>query len=222
MTLGRFRCRLEPVGACGLLARTADELTQLICSSCGSLFDQYSEKIDPQHFYNVLLLAAIVQTIAVDTSICERGFSLMNNLKTVRRSSMGKTLLRLLMTICSLGDEWKDPTKIPVKDIIEEWRAQSGRGRYEGAEWGAEAMVQLFHGGGGGSGGGGTGGSGGSGGCGGSGGRGGGADEDDGDATIDSAAAGGLFGWLGRDAQPRRGEHAGVHLGNRTMGGGAH
>eukprot|EP00966_Prymnesium_polylepis_P105116 2434683-Prymnesium_polylepis.1 len=37
-----------------------------------SLFDQYSDKINPQHFYNGLLLAAIVQTIAVDTSICER------------------------------------------------------------------------------------------------------------------------------------------------------
>ena len=59
----------------------------------------------------MLLLAAIVQTIAVDTSICERGFSLMNNLKTARRSRMGKTLLRLLMTVCSLGAEWKDPTK---------------------------------------------------------------------------------------------------------------
>ena len=72
-----------------------------------------------------------------DTSICERGFSLMNNLKTARRSMMSKTLLRLLMTICSLGAEWKDPTKIPVTEIIEEWRAQSGRGRYEGAERGA-------------------------------------------------------------------------------------
>ena len=50
---------------------------------------------------------------------------------------MGKTLLRLLMTICSLGDEWKDPRKIPVKEIIEEWCVQSGRGRYEGTLSGA-------------------------------------------------------------------------------------
>ena len=40
-----------------------------------------------------------------------------------------------------------DPTKIPVKEIIEEWRAQSKRGRYEGAQWGAEAMAQLLGGG---------------------------------------------------------------------------
>ena len=41
----------------------------------------------------------------------------------------------LLMTICSLGAEWKDPSKIPVKEIIEEWWAQSSRGRYESQVW---------------------------------------------------------------------------------------
>ena len=63
--------------------------------------------------------------IAVDTSICERGFSLMNNLKAARRSAMGTELLRILMTICSLGAEWKDPTKIPVEAIS----SRSGAGR---------------------------------------------------------------------------------------------
>ena len=67
----------------------------------------------------------------------------MNNLKTARRSSMKKVLLRLLMTICSLGAEWKDPTKIPVKEIIEEWRAQSSRGRYESRVWSAPALAEL-------------------------------------------------------------------------------
>ena len=67
----------------------------------------------------------------------------MNNLKTARRSSMKKVLLRLLMTICSLGAEWKDPTKIPVKEIIEEWRAQSTRGRYESRVWSAPALAEL-------------------------------------------------------------------------------
>ena len=41
----------------------------------------------------------------------------------------------MLMTIASLGDEWKDPSKIPVKEIIEEWRAQASRNRYEGPIW---------------------------------------------------------------------------------------
>ena len=94
-------------------------------------FSQMSEKSNPQHLYSVLLLALIVHTFAVDTSICERGFSTMNLLKTAKRSRMGKLLLRLLMTICELGAEWKDASKIPVAAIIEEWRNQSKRGRYE-------------------------------------------------------------------------------------------
>ena len=49
--------------------------------------------------------------LAVDTSVCERGFSLMNNLKTARRSRMGNLLLRTLMTICDLGKEWADPSR---------------------------------------------------------------------------------------------------------------
>ena len=68
-----------------------------------------------------------------------RGFALMNNprnnLKTVRRSRMGNLLLCTLMTICELGKEWEDPSKIPVEEIVEEWRAQSARGRYESAMW---------------------------------------------------------------------------------------
>ena len=79
------------------------------------LFDQYSDKflydgqrkvttskLNDQSFYNILVLAAIVQCIAVDTSICERGFSLMNNLKTARRTRMRNLLLRTLMTIPAL------------------------------------------------------------------------------------------------------------------------
>lgn len=99
------------------------------------LFDQYSVKADDQHYYDVLLLVAIVQCIAIDTSICERGFSCMNNLKTARRSQMSDELLRILMTINTLGAAWKDPTTIPVDAIVDEWRSQSRRGRYEAAMW---------------------------------------------------------------------------------------
>ena len=106
------------------------------------LFDQYSEKTNGHHFYDVLLLVLIVQCIAVDTSICERGFSLMNSLKSAKRSRMGNELLRILMVICSLGGkQWKDdPASIPVERILSEWRAQSSRGRYEGAQWSADAL----------------------------------------------------------------------------------
>ena len=39
------------------------------------------------------------------------------------------------MTICSLGSEWKDPSKIPVNKIVEEWRKGRKRARYESAMW---------------------------------------------------------------------------------------
>ena len=111
---------------------------------------QFSDKDNSQHFYNVLLLIAIVHCYAIDTSICERGFSLMNLLKTARRSRMGEHLLRLLMVICTLGAEWKDPEKIPVKDILDIWRGQSKKGRYEGEIWKAHMLKLALAGAGGG------------------------------------------------------------------------
>jgi len=107
------------------------------------LFDQYSNKDNGQHFYNILLIVAVVHCFAIDTSICERGFSTMNMLKTARRNNMSPKLLRILMVICSLaGKEWSDPEKIPVQDIIELWRENSKKGRYEGALWDMHAGVQ--------------------------------------------------------------------------------
>ena len=41
------------------------------------LFDQESDKESPTSLYNILLLVAIIGCMAIDTSICERGFSLM-------------------------------------------------------------------------------------------------------------------------------------------------
>ena len=60
----------------------------------------------------------------------------MNLIKTARRSQMSNGLLRILMTICSLGQEWADPAKIPVDKIVDVWREQSGKkGRNEHAMW---------------------------------------------------------------------------------------
>ena len=149
----------------------------------------------------------------------------MNNLKTVRRSSMGKTLLRLLMVICSLGAAWKEPAQIPVTEIIEEWRAQSARGRYEGEAWSAQALADLqaesgsSNGGGGSSNGGGGSGNGG-GGDPNRGGQGGGnpmPQPEDGRADVDNHTAGGLFSWLGRNQQQQPAGHAGTHLGTKRM-----
>ena len=68
----------------------------------------------------------------------------MNNLKTARRSSMGNELLRYLMIICSLGEEWTDASKIPVQAIVDAWREGSAKGRYEGAMWAAAGLEEAL------------------------------------------------------------------------------
>lgn len=105
-----------------------------------TVFDHYSEKKHPMHFYHALLVVLIGFVLVVDTSICERGFSLQNNLKTAKRNHMGSKLLRLLMTICSLGKHWEDPEQIPAARILAYWREASSRGRYENKLWSAEAL----------------------------------------------------------------------------------
>ena len=102
-------------------------------------------KSNSLHFYNVLLLVAIVCCFAVDTSICERGFSLMNLLKTAKRSTMGTggdgppphahDHLHLGRRV------EEDPTKIPVEEIIDIWREESKGGRYlNKLLWGGQAL----------------------------------------------------------------------------------
>ena len=47
----------------------------------------------------------------------------------------------MLMTICTLGAEWKDPTKILVEEIIDIWREESKGGRYlNKLLWGGQAL----------------------------------------------------------------------------------
>jgi len=46
------------------------------------------------------------------------------------------------MTICELGKEWLNPSKIPVDEIVDEWRAQSSKGRYESAMWRAAGLEE--------------------------------------------------------------------------------
>ena len=132
------------------------------------------------------------------------------DLKTARRSRMGNDMLRMLMTICSLGMEWMDSSKIPVDDIIEEWRSQGERGRYEAAMWRAAGLEEMAATGGSSSGrptGGGSGGGSSSA----NGGKNSSDDVDEGE--VDNAAAGGFFARWGRDPrQQGLGEHAGIHL----------
>ena len=41
-----------------------------------------------------------------------------------------------------LGKEWLDPSKIPVGEIVDEWRSQSDKGRYESAMWRAAGLEE--------------------------------------------------------------------------------
>ena len=83
------------------------------------------------------------------------------------------------MTICELGKEWDDPTQIPVEEIVEEWRSQSTRGRYESAMWRAAGLEEPngkwksgVHGA---------------------------AATWEGGEQVDNMTAGGFFGWYGRE-----------------------
>lgn len=64
--------------------------------------------------------------IALDTSCCERTFSLMNRLSRFQRSKLGLAMLSTLVTICELGRSagWTNISKIPVDAIIERWKAK--------------------------------------------------------------------------------------------------
>ena len=77
----------------------------------------------------VLRLVAIALLIPVDTSECERVFSLMNDLKTAERGSLGQVTMNHLMLWHSQA---KDITceKLPVMAILKEFRKLAGiRGR---------------------------------------------------------------------------------------------
>ena len=85
-----------------------------------------------------------------------------------------------LMTICDLGKEWEDPTKIPVDEIDTHRREQSSRGRYEAVMWRAAGLEEPN--------------------AKGAKGAEGGADADpDAEMEVDNLAAGGFFGWMGRE-----------------------
>lgn len=79
---------------------------------------------DLPHYSVVFMLL-----IPCDTSECERVFSLMNDLKTSERTSMGQTTLKHLMVWYSLAKERKFE-EVPVMAILKEFRDMAGiRGR---------------------------------------------------------------------------------------------
>ena len=108
------------------------------------LFDSESDPRDPLQFYDVLVLVLLVQLIAMDTSICERIFSLLNRLQTKVRNRMGLKLLQMSMTIIMLGHEWKDDiSSVPCAEIIAIWREGVKTKRYDAKIWSQDAVVAF-------------------------------------------------------------------------------
>ena len=80
--------------------------------------------------YNLVLrLVVISLLVPADTSECERIFSLMNNIKTADRATMGQQKLKNLMLWHEMGKELT-PQEVPVMAILKEFREMAGpRGR---------------------------------------------------------------------------------------------
>ena len=80
----------------------------------------------------MLRLVAIMLVIPMDTSECERIFSLMNDIKVSTRASLGQLNLLGIMTWQYYGKELK-PCEVPVREILAEFRAlvaDDPKGRY--------------------------------------------------------------------------------------------
>ena len=83
-------------------------------------------------FHLLLTLVTLVLLIPMDTSECERGFALMNRLKTAMRNRLGLNHLNDLMTICMLGP---DISTLNLKEVLTYWYAQKKKGRFLNAKF---------------------------------------------------------------------------------------
>ena len=70
----------------------------------------------------VIRMIVLYLMVPLDTSECERGFSLMNLLKTALRNRLGSRRLNDLMRICLLGPSVED---FDPKQILA-WSVQVG------------------------------------------------------------------------------------------------
>lgn len=92
------------------------------------MFAHNSDTMKPTHYYDMLCLVALVRCWMFDTACCERGFSIMNLLRTALRNRLSERLCRVLMTINLIGGEdYKHPGTVPVERIYEEWKGMKKR-----------------------------------------------------------------------------------------------
>ena len=74
-----------------------------------------------EKFLQILRLVALMLLIPIDTSECERLFSIMNDIKDASRSNLGSEVLRDLITWYYYGKDV--PTaQIQALEIVKEWR----------------------------------------------------------------------------------------------------
>ena len=81
-------------------------------------------------------------SFAMDTSCAERWFSLMNLIKSKRRSRMNTDLLNDLMFICTHAPKSISQLKSILLDVLVLWESESKRGRYKG-KWEEEALPVI-------------------------------------------------------------------------------
>ena len=92
----------------------------MLCWTWARMLVQFGDE-----YQLVLRLVVIALLVPADTSECERIFSLMNNIKTVDRSTMGQRNLRNLMLWHQMGKQL-EPEEVPVMAILKEFREMAG------------------------------------------------------------------------------------------------
>ena len=92
----------------------------LLTSYCSLLTSYFLHRYSDE-FPLILRLVVFALLVPADTSECERVFSLMNDLKTAERSSLGNVNLSNLMVWHALGKDLKCE-QLPVMSILKEFR----------------------------------------------------------------------------------------------------
>ena len=103
-----------------------------------SHFIKKSEGMYPVFSFFMRLLLSV----PIDTSCCERWFSVMKRLKNKMRNRMNQELLRNLMCICLHGP--KDVRDFDAMAAVQEWKTMHTRGIYS-EKWFAEMIPMINH-----------------------------------------------------------------------------
>ncbi len=118
----RTRLHPHPLGTSSSTVTTHISMQQLI-----STFHSRAAQLEP--FAASITLAQIGVTLSLATADCERGFSLMNRLKTALRNRLGNITLEQIMLIATHG-----PASITHWDAapaVEMWlAAHKRRGKF--------------------------------------------------------------------------------------------